>query len=174
MEFQAIVLAAGQGSRMTELASSSNNTPKCLLPIGNKPMLWYPVRMLEKAGFKEINIITLTSAKVRVETELRANGIKANLNIVCVDDKCVDDDDYGTARSLALLKEKITRDCMLVSGDLISNINVQSMANFYRITNAALVMLLADNVEQNCELPMIGAKGKYNPGKGFFLKDQFP
>lgn len=48
MEFQAIVLAGGTGSRMSEMVT---DTPKCLLPIGNKPMIWYPVRMLEKAGF---------------------------------------------------------------------------------------------------------------------------
>ena len=33
---------------MSELTS---HIPKCLLPIGNKPMIYYPVRMLEKAGF---------------------------------------------------------------------------------------------------------------------------
>ena len=48
MEFQAIILAGGKGSRMSEMTAE---TPKCLLPIGNKPMIWYPVRMLEKAGF---------------------------------------------------------------------------------------------------------------------------
>ena len=49
MEFQAIVLAGGKGTRMTDL--STTTLPKCLLPIGNKPMIWYPIRMLEKAGF---------------------------------------------------------------------------------------------------------------------------
>jgi hypothetical protein len=38
----------GRGTRMSELTS---HIPKCLLPIGNKPMIYYPVRMLEKAGF---------------------------------------------------------------------------------------------------------------------------
>lgn len=48
MEFQAIVLAGGHGTRLDTLTT---NCPKCLLPVGNKPMIWYPVRMLEKAGF---------------------------------------------------------------------------------------------------------------------------
>ena len=48
MEFQAIVLAGGKGHRMNDM---SVGQPKCLLPIGNKPMIYYPVRMLEKAGF---------------------------------------------------------------------------------------------------------------------------
>ena len=164
MEFQAVVLAGGQGSRMTELSSE---TPKCLLPIGNKPMIYYPVRMLEKAGFTEINIITLNSIKQRVENELKNNcGIRATLNIVGINDQNSDNDqdDFGTANSLYLLKDKLTKDCMLVSCDLISNINIKSMANYYRINNAALVMLLADNVEQNSEFPLPGAKGKFKPG----------
>ena len=33
------------------MSDLTSNTPKCLLPIGNKPMIWYPVKMLEKAGF---------------------------------------------------------------------------------------------------------------------------
>lgn len=47
-DFQAVVMAAGKGSRMTELTVDK---PKCLLPIGNRPMVWYPLKMLEKAGF---------------------------------------------------------------------------------------------------------------------------
>ena len=49
MEFQAIILAAGRGSRISDLTSS---IPKPLLPISNKPMIWYPVRTLENAGFE--------------------------------------------------------------------------------------------------------------------------
>jgi len=49
MEFQAVVMAAGRGSRMTELTSCM---AKPLLPVANKPMLWYPVNLLEKAGFQ--------------------------------------------------------------------------------------------------------------------------
>ena len=49
MEFQAVVMAAGRGSRMTELTSCIS---KPLLPVANKPMIWYPVNMLEKAGFQ--------------------------------------------------------------------------------------------------------------------------
>src|SRR6218665_3366167 len=47
-EFQAVIMAAGRGSRMTDLTV---RTPKALLPIGNRPMVWYSVDMLERAGF---------------------------------------------------------------------------------------------------------------------------
>lgn len=48
-EFQAIVMAGGRGSRMTELTAGR---PKCLLPIGNKPMVWYPLQLLERTGIR--------------------------------------------------------------------------------------------------------------------------
>ena len=51
MEFQAVVMAAGRGSRMTDL---THDKPKCLLPIGNRPMIWYSLKMLQDAGFQGI------------------------------------------------------------------------------------------------------------------------
>lgn len=160
MEFQAIVLAGGKGNRMNDMTSKQ---PKCLLPIGNKPMIYYPVKMLEKAGFNEISIITLDSIKTKVEQELKFNcGIKATLNIVGLDDSNEDEEnDFGTANSLYLLKEKIVKDCMIVSCDLISNVNIQQMASFYRNNSASFLMLLSNNVEQYTELPATGTKGKY-------------
>lgn len=48
-EFQAVVLAAGKGSRMPELIGEK---PKCLLPVGNKPIVWYPLKKLQEFGFE--------------------------------------------------------------------------------------------------------------------------
>lgn len=48
VEFQVVVLAAGRGSRMSELTTEK---PKCLLPVGPKPMVWYPLHKLQKSGF---------------------------------------------------------------------------------------------------------------------------
>lgn len=49
MELQAVLMAAGGGSRMMDL---TYNTPKPLLPVGNKPLIWYPLSLLERAGFE--------------------------------------------------------------------------------------------------------------------------
>jgi translation initiation factor eIF-2B subunit gamma len=48
-EFQAVVLAGGKGSRMQDL---TRNKSKCFLPIGNFPMVWYPLRLLQNIGFQ--------------------------------------------------------------------------------------------------------------------------
>ncbi|NWT43550.1 EI2BG factor, partial [Chroicocephalus maculipennis] len=95
MEFQAVVMAAGGGSRMTDLTSS---IPKPLLPVGNRPLLWYPLNLLERAGFEEVIVIT------RKEIQKMLNlDTKMKLDFVCISDNM----DMGTADSLRHIHQKI-------------------------------------------------------------------
>lgn len=48
VEFQAVILAAGKGSRMSEITAGK---PKCLLPVGPKPLIWYSLHKLQTSGF---------------------------------------------------------------------------------------------------------------------------
>lgn len=50
-----IVLAGGTGSRLMPLTKVTN---KHLLPVGRKPMIYYPVEKLTRAGIVEILIVT--------------------------------------------------------------------------------------------------------------------
>ncbi len=50
-----IVLAGGLGSRLAPLTKLTN---KHLLPIYKKPMIYYPIEMLVKAGVRDIMIVT--------------------------------------------------------------------------------------------------------------------
>eukprot|EP00128_Syssomonas_multiformis_P010078 Colp12_sorted_trinity150504_noHs@23999 len=53
-EFQVVVMAGGGGSRMMPF---SQDIPKPLIPIANKPMVWYILNQLEKAGFEEVILV---------------------------------------------------------------------------------------------------------------------
>lgn len=50
-----IILAGGLGTRLNPLTKITN---KHLLPIYNKPMIYYPITCLVEAGIKDISIVT--------------------------------------------------------------------------------------------------------------------
>ena len=50
-----IILAGGTGSRLFPLTKVTN---KHLLPVGNQPMIFYPVQKLTQAGIRDILIVT--------------------------------------------------------------------------------------------------------------------
>lgn len=50
-----VVLAGGLGTRLEPLTLATN---KHLLPIFDKPMIFYPIKTLVKAGVKEIMVVT--------------------------------------------------------------------------------------------------------------------
>jgi len=50
-----VILAGGTGSRLSPLTLVTN---KHLLPVYNKPMIYYPINTLLRAGIKRIIIVT--------------------------------------------------------------------------------------------------------------------
>jgi glucose-1-phosphate thymidylyltransferase len=55
MNLRGVVLAGGTGSRLRPLTKVTN---KHLLPIGQKPMIYYPIEKLIGVGIEEILIVT--------------------------------------------------------------------------------------------------------------------
>ena len=55
MSLRGIVLAGGTGSRLMPLTKVTN---KHLLPVGQKPMIFYPIEKLTAASIEEILIVT--------------------------------------------------------------------------------------------------------------------
>lgn len=155
-EFQAVILAGGKGSRMTELTAKK---PKCLLPIGNKPMIWYPLDLLEKSGFSEVIVVVDEAARTEIASCLEGLHLKLKLDIVGV----AKIEEVGTADSLRNISTKIHTNLLIASCDLITNADILNMLDVYRKHGAAMVSLMFPTPSVPSTMVIPGPKNKQRP-----------
>lgn len=107
-----IVLAGGSGTRLHPLTISIS---KQILPIYDKPMIYYPLSVLMLAEIRDILIIS-TPRDINCFKELFGNGSKIGLNI----SYAIQDKPNGLAEAFIIGEEFIEKDSVsLVLGDNI-------------------------------------------------------
>ena len=162
-EFQAIILTQGEDNVLYPLCEG---VPKSLLPIANRPLLLYQLRLLEKAGFEDIMLVVSEQyehaigeyvARVKREGAFESDAINISIAVV--------EENLGTAECLRAVGDKIYSDFIVINGDLVTESILNDMADRHRMNDATVTMLLKDKRDAPVSTGSKSSKKKPPPKK---------
>jgi dTDP-glucose pyrophosphorylase len=117
------LMAGGFGKRLAPL---TNNTPKPLLKVGNKPILENVINQFIDAGF--YNFYISTHYRAEMVQEYFGDGSNLNVSIKYIYENAP----LGTAGSLGLLPDNLPKlPILMMNGDLLTNVDLKELLRFH-------------------------------------------
>jgi glucose-1-phosphate thymidylyltransferase len=131
-----VVLAGGTGSRLFPLTKITN---KHLLPIYDKPMIFYPIQTLVDAGIREILLVT-GGRNSGDFLRLLANGREFGLKHI---DYTYQEGEGGIADALGLAEHFADGDkiCVILGDNIIEGTIRDAVDDFKKQKNGAKILL---------------------------------
>ncbi len=137
MDLKGVILAGGTGSRLMPLTKVTN---KHLLPIGRKPMIYYPIEKLTSIGIEEILIVTGIEHMGDVVSLLGSGR-----NFGCRFTYKVQDEAGGIAQALALSENFANeQNLIVILGDNIFKDNLKNYAAKFASQKTGAKVLLKE------------------------------
>jgi NDP-sugar pyrophosphorylase family protein len=131
---QALILAGGEGARLRPLTI---HTPKPIVPLANRPFLYYQLDLLKQAGIKDITL-SLSYQPSKIESVF-GDGEELGLNICYV----VEATPMGTAGAYKYSQERLDQTTIVFNGDILTDINVSEIIAYHREKKAVATIALA-------------------------------
>lgn len=144
---RAMILCAGYGTR---LGSLTEELPKPMLPINERPMLEYIIANLARCGFDDIAVNL--HFKPQVIREYFGDGEDFGVRITY----SYEPELLGTAGGVKCMEEFFSQgDCFLVHyGDVLTNQDFSAMLRFHREKDAMGTLLLHRRAKSNSVVEM--------------------
>jgi dTDP-glucose pyrophosphorylase len=127
---EAVIMAGGYGTRLRPL---TNDVPKPMLRVGEKPLLEHMVTQLKAAGIKSLSVTT--HYKKELITEHFKDGSDFGVTISYVEENAP----LGTAGALSLLKRP-DGPLLVINGDILTRIDFGAMLSFHHEHKAEMTV----------------------------------
>ncbi|KAH7039892.1 nucleotide-diphospho-sugar transferase [Microdochium trichocladiopsis] len=145
---QAIILC-GPGSSFPTFTANPDEHPKALLPVANRPMVWYPIDFCYRMGITNTTIICPPSAEKAISTALNTNPFLTSLphprpDLLAPKEL---DQNTGTAEILRLpeVRELITSDFVILPCDLVCELGGDKLLQAWMVQASSLSDPLSDD-----------------------------
>jgi dTDP-glucose pyrophosphorylase len=126
----AVVMAGGYGTRLRPL---TDEIPKPMLPVGDRPLMELIIEQLRKSGIQRVNITThYLAEKIK---EHFADGRDFGVEIDYMDEERP----LGTAGALGLM-EAIDEPLLVMNGDILTRVDFRAMLNYHREHDADITI----------------------------------
>jgi dTDP-glucose pyrophosphorylase len=132
LPLRAVVMAGGFGTRLRPL---TDDVPKPMLPVGDRPLLELIVEQLQQAGIRQVNMATHYKSEV-ISDHFR-DGQDFGVEIRYVNE----DQPLGTVGALSLIEES-DEPILVVNGDILTRLDFRAMLNFHKENNADLTIAI--------------------------------
>jgi glucose-1-phosphate thymidylyltransferase len=145
-----IVLAGGLGTRLYPLTKVTN---KHLLPIYNKPMIYYPIEAMVDAGIRDILIVT-GGKNAGDFLRLLGNGKEFGLNHI---NYTYQEGEGGIAAALSLAEFFADKNpiCVILGDNIVQNSIAEYVRNFEKQGSGARILLKEVSDPQRFGVPEI-------------------
>ena len=130
-----ILMVGGLGTRLRPL---TQDTPKPMLKVGNKPILQTIVEKFAEYGF--VSITMCVNFNASIIRDYFSDGREFGVNI----DYVLEQKRMGTAGALSLLKEHPSEPFFVMNGDLLTNVNFEHIFNYHVLNKATATMCVRE------------------------------
>ena len=130
----AIILAGGNGTRLRPL---TEELPKPMIPVLNKPLMEYSIDLLKKYGITDIGV-TLMFLPQFIKNYFK-DGSEFGVNLTYY----TEDSPLGTAGSVKLAEDALDDTFVVISGDALTNIQIDKILKYHKSIDADVTIVLS-------------------------------
>ena len=133
LPLRAVIMAGGRGTRLRPF---TDETPKPMLMVGDRPLMEHIVERLRDAGIRRMSVATRHLAEKITEHFKDGREFGVELNYV------EEDEPLGTAGALSMM-ENVNEPLLVVNGDVLTQVNFRALLAFHREHQADMTVAVS-------------------------------
>lgn len=137
---QAVIMVGGKGTRLLPLTETR---PKPVLPVADRPCIWYLLRSMARAGIEEV---ILACGYKPGMMEVLGDGSDLGIHI----EYSYEDEPRGTGGAIKLVEDRLDETFVAANGDVFADLDVAGEIATHIRTGAEITDLLIP-VDNPCD-----------------------